>query len=213
MSYIKPHMRADFSEHKLRTVCDTEDVKVFLLYREGTGIMRTQLSFTPEGIHITGDVCLGRDNAGIGTRHFKPLGWFANPTLGASQKYLCEKFLYKQFQLEAAVEDARFNAEHHAENALEDAWDDEERESHSQLAGKWLVLTKQLERCDGDHDAQEAAAQAYYHELSEDSDAFEDFGMDYPRDDAGWLCIIQETFARLYAEQQRQTESEEETHE
>jgi hypothetical protein len=82
------------------------------------------------------------------------------------------------------------------------------------LAGKWLTLAKQVERCDGDHDAQEAVADAYYGELSDDSDAFEDLGMDYPRADAGWLCIIQERFAELYGELQKQTtDSEEETHE
>jgi hypothetical protein len=91
VTYIKPHMRKAFADHKLRVVCDTEDVKVFLMHREGTGIMRTQLAFTPEGIHITGDVCLGRDNSGIGTTHHKPLGWFAQPQARGRAKSTCAR--------------------------------------------------------------------------------------------------------------------------
>lgn len=197
MTYIQPHMRTSLEGHQLKCLCYTESVKVFLLHRPNTGIMRVQLSFTPEGIHLTGDVCLGRDLSGIGTQHFKPLGWFANPDLGKSYGYLCEKFLYKQFQQEKAVEDARFNAEHYASMAADETWDDEERQTYRTLAGSWLQFAVELQRCNDDVDAQHCAY-GYYGEL-DDPDAFEGLGMDYPREDAGWLCAIQEKFAELFA--------------
>lgn len=193
MTYVNPHMREALGGHKLRCICNTDLVKVYLMHREGTGTMRVQLAFTPEGIHLTGDICLGRDNSGISTAHYKPLGWFANPEL--SESYLCGKFLTKQLQQEVMVADARRNAEEYAREAADTQWN---QERNVELAGKWLALAVALERCNDEHEA----VQCMYEHYSEvdDPDSFENFGMDYPLTDAGWLCAIQERFARLYTE-------------
>lgn len=198
-SYVMPHMRKAFETHKLDCFCDTPDVKVFDLRRPGTRNMCVQLAFTPEGIHLTGDLSLGRDQSGIGTVLHKSLGWFSGEL---SEGYLCSKFLTKQFQQEEAVENARFTADHYAEMVNDPTWEDE-REQNKELAGKWLAFAVALERCDDDASALQCANEHYYE--MDDPDAFEGLGYDYPRADAGWLCIIQQTFARLYAEQQEKT--------
>lgn len=195
-------MRKAFEDHYLTTTCDTPDVKVFYMRQPETRAFAVQLAFTPEGIHITGDVALGRDRSGVGTSVGcgKTLGWFCGEL---SEGYLCEKFLTKQFQQDAAVEDARNNAEEYARQANDESWDDEERTRCTRLAGQWLTFALELERCDDDFDAHQCAMEAYND--IDDSDSFEGLGYDYPRTDAGWLCAIQKKFAELYARQQETT--------
>lgn len=72
---------------ELSSLCCTEKVKCLRMAKAGTRIDSVQITFTPEGIAIQGDMCPGRHGACSGGYN---LEWFAQDL---DWSYLCEKFL------------------------------------------------------------------------------------------------------------------------
>lgn len=194
MSYVTPHMVEALAGHFLTTVAigkPLETVQLFAMRRPGTNMWRVQVTFTPEGIAIQGDIGLG---AGHGVCSCPGYGfeWFAG--LGRPQfdgklteTYLCEKFLRREFQRDVAIRDVK--------RRRDEAHTDGPHETYLE----WQTLFENIERADNEHDAYQTLWEAY----SDDLD-FEDVGMDYPLADAGWLCAIQQRFAALVLEARRE---------
>ncbi len=186
MSFVEPHMRESLSRHALMQILDAGKFKSFLMKRPGEGrMMSTLIIFTPEGIVISGDLCPRAGTRGIVSDAGYGIGWFRGRL---SERYLCEKFLREEWQLEVAVPQLR--------SEIEDRIDDEGRgifeEKLEAIAG---MLERETIRSGED----------LYDELSsagyEASDGIP--GMDYNLADAGWLCAIQQRFAQLYNAQEK----------
>lgn len=206
--YIRPHMRKALAGHMLTCLVSTDEVHIYRMARPGVRAYCVLLAFTPEGIFIQGDVALGRDRGGIGTPVYKSLEWFAGQL---SADYLCSKFLSKAWQREVASRDI-VDQLHHAEQELAEACEDELRyrglgeddvsdeELHASPA-----VREYADAVEGWREVQDCLRdEVSEHEIYEVySKYFCDFleyciGYDYPLDDAGWLCAIQERFSQLF---------------
>lgn len=99
MSYIKQHMRRALDGFELTEYPAGERVRLFVMKHPEHGNHRLQLTFTPYGIALQGDMCLGHN--GVCSRGGYGVEWFSALK---SEEYLCEKFLKKVWQWEAAVE-------------------------------------------------------------------------------------------------------------
>jgi hypothetical protein len=207
-SRINRHMTEALAGHVLKCILDTEKVKVFRMYRPGTGIYRVQITFTPEGTAIQGDICLGRNQHGVCSSMGYGLSWFSKK-LG--EGYLCEKFLRKEWQQDVAEEDVKYQLEQ-ATAEWKAAVDEElaslpeEEREKAQAAGslatderdwmdKWQRIWNGIKYCSSDLDPRglDTIASPFITDFWD-----YEIGMDYPRGEDGWLCAIQQRFAELY---------------
>ena len=101
MSYVEPHMTKALADHTLREITpEGSPVRAFYLERNRRRAMSTLITFTPEGIHINGDLSPGARSAT--TIRYYGVEWFAREH---SEDYLCSKFLDKEWQEEVALRD------------------------------------------------------------------------------------------------------------
>lgn len=80
-----------FKEHQLEILVNTDRVVIVRMAKPRTRVYLVQLSFTPEGICIQGDITPGENNKGVCCRDRKSLEWFAQDF--RSSEYLAGKFL------------------------------------------------------------------------------------------------------------------------
>jgi hypothetical protein len=202
VTYITPYMAPSLEHHVLTCLLDTDEVKVYRMARLDDSAYRVQLTFSPEGIAIQGDVGLGAAQNGICSRLGKGLGWFRGKL---SEDYLCSKFMSKTWQHEAVGRDLQARLSD-AEGEFKRAWDEAqaEQDDDDPLAPADLEEHKDAENW-------KALIADFGDETSEKelhtagSALFTDFwdygtGMDYPLADAGWLCAIQQRFAALVSD-------------
>jgi hypothetical protein len=180
-SYVKAHMREALKGHKLSVVslsATRVGVSVFNMKRDGTRIMKVQISFTPEGIFIMGDLCPGLH--GVGSALGYGLGWFKGRK---SEGYLCEKFLVTGFVAEYAAD------------SIEDTLKDPEDYDLTPDAVKGLREVITHLRDDSSYGETRLYDDLCLLDYPTD-DGVPGYGYD-PRD-AGWLCAIQQRFAELW---------------
>ena len=185
MSYIKPDMKDSLKDHVLERVLDTEKFQSFYMKRPGQGrMMSTLLVFTPEGIVIMGDLC--PSGHGAISVYGKGIKWFIG-TL--SEGYLCEKFLQRVWQRDAAVEGLKEEVKAEAQEAEENPDDQDAKKL------PWKKILEEWTACGDEGSEQDLYGLMWKHDLDTSDGAP---GYDYPRSDAGWLCAIQQRFAELY---------------
>lgn len=180
MSYIEQHMVEALSEHKL-----TGGPMHYVMKKPGTGCYRVDLVFVAARIVVTGDIGLGANQHGVVSSPGYEVGWFSG-TL--SEGYLCEKFLAKEWQWEAAAEQIA--------DWVENPDDYETNPEHVALLRKLL----EPGYC---WNQDKPMMYEVYDSLFEIGQGYIDDGipgMDYPRAEAGWLCAIQQRFAALAKE-------------
>lgn len=196
MTYMHIHMPDALKHHVLTVVCDTEDVKVYKMHRPGDSAYRVQITFSPEGIAIQGDVGLGPNQGGICTMTGGyGVGWFGREQ---SEGYLCSKFMVKQWQRRVVTRDLRAyqrDALAELQDATDGGADEEEIEGLKEVSDAWSHLVSFW-------DEDDTSDKELHEEGSQRIPDFWDYGigMDYPLADAGWLVAIQQRFAALYAE-------------
>lgn len=207
MSFVTEMQRRELAEHQLTCIIDVHtEVPVaaadypkwrqlccFRLGRPSTSIHAMYLLFTPVGIVLTGDTILSEHNGrGIVSDPGYNLGWFGSKK---SEHYLCEKFFRRQ---EWEFKDCLAQLREWAGLGEDEPYfvDDPEK----RIAFRKLVLEIEAngfgewESADKIYDAM---AQIDCHDLLDEGVP----GYDYPRQEAGWLCAIQQRFATLCAEQ------------
>ena len=109
--------------------------------------------------------------------------WFASHK---SEEYLCEKFLPKEWQWDAVVESTQWLIESDIKDG-EGWWAD-----HADALRKFIAEPGWM------HDG--PCEMEYYDSMREIGHDMDDLpGYDYPRQQAGWLCAIQQKFQELYA--------------
>lgn len=173
----------------LEPLVESGPVQAYYLKVPGQGrIDSVLLLFTPEGIAIQGDITpshhgdtLGPDRVSSFKCH---LEWFAKDL---SEDYLCSKFLSKVWVRE------------YAEQELRDpngCWQEGLREDPEQMESFQEILDN----------LDEHGEEWLYHELTEAGFVVDDGvpGRGYEPHAAGWLCAIQQAFARLWREQHAQ---------
>lgn len=175
MSYVEQHMVDALRNHTLTEITPKgSSVRAFSMREGGSRIMSVLLLFTPEGIILAGDLRL--TTSGVVIAYHQDLNWF----LGAlHEQYLCSKFLQKEWQPSVAERDLLCLMS----------------ESDDLTPERKEALTRVFEDIDTmtQHDFR-AALQGH---LDEEVAAGLGAG-DYSHADAGWLVIIQRTFATLY---------------
>jgi len=204
MNYLKPHMTKALRKHVLTVLLDTENVKVFHMARPNHSEFRVQITFTPGGITIQGDVGLGDAQNGICSRLGYGLEWFIRQQ--GESTYLCEKFLHKCWQREVVTHDldswvvqAREELETSVKEIMgADGMTHEEALNEARSERETLAAWEEIRAAWGDETSEKEI-----HEVG--SDLITDFwdysvGYDYPLADAGWLMAIQQRFAELFAE-------------
>lgn len=145
--------------------------------------------FTPEGIVILGDLC-PNDNNGVVSRYGYGLGWFAG-TLSTS--YLCGKFLGEEYSPELG----KALAERCLYEALEESKEtDLDEKRKAKLQERIEALQEAIED-DELFDSIDMLSKLFY-EVDLGDLIVDGVPFDYPTRDAGLLCAIQQTFARLY---------------
>ncbi len=179
MTAVEPHMREGLQTNILEEVLGTEKFKAFYMRRPGGGrIMSTLITFTPEGITVSGDLRPGHH--GVVSCFGYGLGWFRSRL---SEDYLCEKFLELGWFPELAERDLR--------RIIEEV-----------KAGEWSRLVDSLEELerlanvcnDGDIGMEEFRAD--WLEIDDDPESTPGWG--YNPIEKGWLCAIQQRFEELY---------------
>lgn len=174
MSYVEQHMIDAVRNHSLTEVTPSGSVvRAFSLQEGSRRTMSVLLLFTPEGIVLMGDLRLTRQ--GVVAAYHQNLSWFCGRM---HEDYLCSKFLVKEWQPEVAATDLL----RHLAEAYDLAPD--QREALLRVVDDIGVMTQPefLAAVEGLLDPEVAAG----------------FGTDYNIADAGWLVIIQRTFAALY---------------
>ncbi len=168
---------------------------VFVMKKKGTSVRKVQITFTPEGIAIQGDVGLGPSNHGVCSGPGYGLRWWVSLL---SEGYLAEKFLHRCWTRERALEECEWRRDEAArELAAEEAKEDEERITEQKAMLKtWDIVIRGLDGGDfGESDLYSALDEAGY----DCSDGAPGWGYDI--NDMGWLAAIQQTFKRLWDEQ------------
>lgn len=186
MSRVDLHMLESLKNHVLEEVAGAP-FPMFKLHQPGTCVYFIRLTFLPEGIVITGDMMWGGGNCALNGRALCSssgygVGWFSGKL---SEDYLCEKFLRpNQWSRERALEAAL--------DEIRQARRDGDRDAvHS-----WAKIVRLL-RGSYDDDASFAMHDLMVDEGMETADGLPGYG--YDDASAGWLCAIQQTFARLRA--------------
>jgi hypothetical protein len=209
MTYVDPHMVQALSRHVLTVFLDTEQVRVYRMARPNDSAFRVQITCTPEGIAIQGDIGLGPNQHGICSPPGYGPGWFGRRQ---SEGYLCSKFLAKTWQRRVVTTDlARWLDD--ARNELRDTIDREVQCRPDETREEILADTdfndvegtvRSWEEIQAAWNEDETSEGELYEIGSEHFTDFWDYsiGTDYPLADAGWLCAIQRRFAELYTEMQ-----------
>jgi hypothetical protein len=194
-SYVTEDMRRAMADKVLSVVAEYEGVVIYRLgpsdgsWMESTRIMISREPLA-EQIIITGDLCPGANgilsNFGYGVR------WFGRKQ---SEEYLCSKFLRREWVPERA-KDTLYEA-------LRETMDtDVESEGADEDANRRLDLIEDAIIASDDPRGECAptrTSEAFYEFWTNTfGDAPENEGMDYNPRDAGWLCAIQQRFAKCY---------------
>lgn len=101
-SRIHPFMETSLANHVLEPVVETAKVQVYKMFRPGSRAYLVQISFTPEGIAIQGDIGFGANQGGVCSTGGYGRGWFAKPL---AEGYLAEKFLARAWHADLALEE------------------------------------------------------------------------------------------------------------
>jgi len=112
VKHLHDNIARNLSNLELSTVAETDKVKCYRLAKPGTRAYSVQITFTPEGIAIQGDLIIS--GYGVCSTFGYGLDWFADRL---NDDYLCEKFMQREFVAESAIDDLRYQ--------LEDMTDDE----------------------------------------------------------------------------------------
>jgi hypothetical protein len=205
MSYVQKHMREGLQNHILEVHESGENIQAFYLRRPGAGrAMSCLIVFTQEGIVILGDLTPCQN--GVISYMGYGIEWFRE---NLAERYLCEKFLHKEFRGEKAIRNFR---EMVALKRLESG-----RRSRGHVAEiealrtkpSWY-FTKEDARDAWDWssiDPEELSPQEFSERATEIYDDVFEGTYSYNPGDAGWLCAIQQTFAELYNLSQKQAEA------
>lgn len=180
MGYVTDSMRREMAGHVLKPL-GSGGTELYSLNRPGTIVYSVYIAELAGRLCITGDVCLGANDRGVVSAPGYGIGWFSGEL---SESYLCEKFLRREWQWDAAVESIRQSIE-------QDARDGE---------GWWLSRAAELEAFIAHpswmHD--EPNLSEYYGRMADLGCEDDEMpGFDYPRGQAGWLCAIQQRFREL----------------
>ena len=198
MSYVTDYMRQELSGHVLDEMAGGGEAKLYRMGRPGTGVYAVYVAeFAGDvlpGRHcrlcVTGDICLGGNGYGLVSAAGYGIRWFSGQL---SETYLCEKFLRKEWQWDAAVE--------HIRSLLADG--------ATQGEGWWLERAAAFEAflADPGWRDDEPSWAEYCDRMAElGHDGFELPGHDYPRIQAGWLCAVQQRFRALHSDLAPRTE-------
>lgn len=186
-SYATDYMKKELSEHVL-----TMDGNIHSIGKPDTNIYSAYIAEVANSLCITGDICLGANQHGIVSSPGYQFGWFASHL---SECYLCEKFLFQEWQWDAAVEGMQWQIQ--VETKDGEGW--------------WLEHADQLEEFikSPDWKYETPRVEEFYEFMSEidhcqvarsPHDCVEMLGYDYPRSQAGWLCAIQQRYSELRGE-------------
>ncbi len=215
MTRVADHMKKSFEKHEMKVLhsssLDPFDAKVLVveMKQPGTRNMKVQVTFTPEGIAIQGDVGLGETQRGLCSATGYGLAWWVGQL---SEDYLAEKFLHTKWTKERAIEDLEYMREQLREELKDAEVVKPEEESALGDAGKErdkliATLSRKIAALDemipGVDDGQVDARQLY-DDLC-DADLGSDDGTPgwgYCPTDMGWLAAIQQAFKRLWDEWQ-----------
>lgn len=153
----------------------------FYLRKPDTGIHRTLISFTREGIVLSGDLMLGQNaSGGIVSNTGYGIEWFKGHLI---PDYMASKFLRKVWVPEKAVGWVKYELEQDDEDLSEDR---KKSLKEALLEEKWM---------DGIFgDAYRFGE--WFSDVYDDSP--ESIGWDYDPNDLGWLVAVQERFSKLY---------------
>lgn len=184
MTYVTNEMEETFRKHYL--VLMQEGFSTAYYMREaGTRNCCVLLTFSPEGVTITGDRTPQRNGTVSVCGEGYSVPWFAGKL---SEGYLCEKFLAERWVLELAAAELRdpgswirdYTEDVEALNDLAD---------HLVSNGDYDTDIRYLvDKCDS---------------LGIPCDDLVP-GYGYDPKEAGWLCAIQQAFSRLYREKETQ---------
>lgn len=184
-TYVHSHMKQAFVDHVLEPAAgDNPDARAYRIVKSGTNIYSVYISEVANRLCITGDVCLGPTHYGIVSAAGYKISWFAGHL---SESYLCEKFLRREWQWEAAVEEIEWEIQRDTEDA--DGW-----WFDSDKVKQWQEFVESPSwKYDSPNETE------FYELMTEEfgCDGCELPGYDYPCVDAGWLCAIQQRYAEL----------------
>lgn len=180
MSYVTEQMRRELAGHALWPMGDGA---YRMASAPGVGAYHMCVGEFAGRLVVTGDVRLGGNGYGLVSANGYGIGWFANRQ---SEGYLCEKFLDKEWQWDAAVESIRWLIGQDSEDG----------------EGWWVEHAAELEAYMADPGWGHNDEPNYWEYddflTSLGADGSEGLpGMDYPRVQAGWLCAIQQRFREL----------------
>lgn len=198
MSCVKEFHIETLKDHTLVLQVEHDLVQIFRLKDPKYGRLQGCLIlFTTEGIVIMGDLTPCQ-NGVISCKGYG-LSWFAGQL---SEDYLCEKFLSKEFRIDKAIRVFK-------EDLLR-----KRRESGLNPPAS-LVRQKRCIDKDGAREAwnwingfeDEPNPWAFFEMYSDVFGDTPEGTYGYNLGDAGWLCAIQQTFARLYNQMLEQKEA------
>ena len=181
-TYVVDHMRNSLANHVLEPQLDGS----LRMGTPGDYIYAVYFVEFANRICIAGDICLGGNENGIVSNVGYKLPWFAGQL---SECYLCEKFLHREWQWAAAVEEIEWQiqeAKEEADVSLADSW--------------WLERADKLKQfiASPGWKYDEPNIGEFYEFMTDlGDDCCEIPGYDYPRGQAGWLCAIQQKFVEL----------------
>jgi len=178
VSYVTEQMKRELAGH----VLSPEGREAYRMgLPDGDCLFAMHIGEFAGRLVVTGDVRLGGNGYGLVSAHGYGIPWFAGRQ---SEGYLCEKFLDREWQWDAAVEGIRWAIERDAEDG-EGWWRDHAAELEAYIADPcWR------------HDEPDYM-DFYDHMTGLGADGCDLPGMDYPRVQAGWLCAIQQRFREL----------------
>lgn len=176
-------MIKELSNHALEMISTKDGYpRYYKMAKPGTGIYAVYISEVARRLCITGDICFGANNNGIISDLGYEIPWFAGHL---SEGYLCEKFLHREWQWEAAIEEIEWQ--------IKEAMGDEE--------SWWLENAAKLQEFIKSPDCRDytpIGEEFYDFMIDLGDDGCELPGFDYPRGEAGWLCAVQQRFAELF---------------
>ena len=196
--YSQPNMVDSLKDHVLTEYQSTERIRHFrLAVPDGhrlQGHYWVHLLFTPIGIVVGGDL-LGRGAVGGGGKDYG-VDWFS---CRLDEHYLCSKFFSDVWQKEVAVKDVRAIAKDHRDGE----WDPSKLDGIPDILAwreaKWRAFMRIADDVEGlvieePFDFVETLRREGWR-----CDGGDVPGYDFPLNDAGWLCAIQQRFAQEYA--------------
>ena len=182
MSYVTDQMKQVLANHKLTR----GDGDLYHMGKpDGDCAFHVHIGTFAGRICIAGDIYLVANGHGLMSASGYGIPWFASHN---SEGYLCEKFLRQEWQWDAAVESIQWLIESDVRDGEGWWW------AHADALRKFIAQPGWM------HD--EPCEMEYCDNMREIGHDVDDLpGYDYPRQQAGWLCAIQQRFQELYAEQ------------